>query len=168
MSRLYYPPENRTPTAAPGTPAPAAATAAGASDPANFMQTMSGSPDSSAASTDAGEFTQKIVKMVPTELVTAYTAAVGVISDVANEETRMIAYAVTFLVCLILTPIYLNQQAEAGKPKVVHIVLSTLAFPVWAYLVSGNQIIPEYYDGSLALLATILFSVVTGAIPLKK
>ncbi|WP_417449767.1 hypothetical protein [Kordiimonas sp.] len=154
-SRLYYPPETATPATlattqatarAPGTPAAAAPAASGA----------------------ASEFTQKMVKMVPAELVTAYTAAVAVISDVASDKARMIAYAITFVVCLVLTPVYLNNEAEPGRPKWTHIIISTLAFPVWAYLVSGNQIMPAYYNGSIALLATILFSVVTGAIPLKK
>ena len=152
-SRLYYPPETSTPT-----------TMATAQTTTRVGGMPEGQPPSGAAS----EFTQKMVKMVPAELVTAYTAAVAVISDVAGDKTRMIAYGITFLVCLIATPIYLNNEAEPGKPKWTHIIISTLAFPVWAYLVSGNQVMPQYYNGSLALLATILFSVVTGAIPLKR
>lgn len=175
MSRLYYPPEAKTQKAqtaqalSPDTlktamaskgPAPAAPATSVSATP------VSATPD--AARSGANEFTQKIVKMVPSELVTAYTAGVAVISDVASEKARMIAYGITFLVCFVLTPIYLNQQAEPGMPKWTHIIISTLAFPVWAYLVSGNVIVPQYYDGSIALLATILFSVVSGAIPIRK
>jgi len=163
MSRLYYPPGAKS----------AATPATKSLSPEALTTAVAGTavpppPAPDAARANANEFTQKIVKMVPSELVTAYTAGIAVISDVANEETRMIAYAVTFLVCLVLTPIYLNQQAEPGMPKWTHIIISTLAFPVWAYLVSGNVIVPQYYDGSIALLATILFSVVTGAIPIRK
>jgi hypothetical protein len=163
MSRLYYPPDAKPqPVQTVQSLSPDALKTAVAGN----AEATPATPD--AARADANEFTQKIVKMVPSELVTAYTAGIAVISDVANEETRMIAYGVTFLVCLVLTPIYLNQQAEPGMPKWTHIVISTLAFPVWAYLVSGNVIVPQYYDGSIALLATILFSVVTGAIPIRK
>jgi len=160
MSRLYYPPGAKAAQHA-ATLAAASGVRTATSDAA--MATMAPPPASSAS-----EFTEKIVKMVPSELVTAYTAAVGVISDVAGEDTRLAAYGVTFLVCFLAVPLYLYNEAEPGMPKWTHIIISTLAFPLWAYLVSGNMIMPEYYNGSLALLGTILFSVITGAIPVKK
>jgi hypothetical protein len=61
----------------------------------------------------------------------------------------------------------LNEAADQDdKPKRRQIVIGTIAFPVWAYLVSGSQVIPQYYDAALGVLIATVFSLVSVAIPI--
>lgn len=139
MSRLYYPPAR--------------------------MGTLASGDDSGV---DIGDAAKKIGKIIPTELVTAYAALVSASMSIRFEQLRLPLFGVCFLVCLFLTPYYLNKAADPGKPKRNHIIVSTFAFPIWAYLVSGNQVVPQWYDASVATVIAILFSLVTSLIPLNK
>ncbi|GAB2178262.1 hypothetical protein [Dongia sp. agr-C8] len=139
MSRLYYPPEARGKLATGG----------------------------GGQGFDAGEAGKKIAKLIPAELITGYTGLIGVALNI-RVEWQPYAYAAFFLLCWVLTPFYLNQMAEPGKPKRNHLIVSTLAFPVWAYLVSGHQVIPDYFDAGLATAVAIVFSLITGLIPMNK
>ena len=147
MSRLYYPPEVR-----------AAASDAGVRSAAGSDQ----------AGGSGSEWPQKIAKLIPTELVTAYGALSGAILVVEMEAWRPPLYLVSFVLCMILTPIYLRKADPNNLPKRNHLIVSTIAFPVWAYLVSGNAVVPEHYDAGLATFIAIVFSLITGAIPMNK
>jgi hypothetical protein len=48
----------------------------------------------------------------------------------------------------------------------MHLILSTIAFVVWAYSVSAASAIPNLYDPALAGMATLIFTAVSGVIPL--
>jgi hypothetical protein len=54
------------------------------------------------------------------------------------------------------------------RSKQNQIIVGTLAFPVWAYLVSGSQVIPSYYDASLGTMIAIVFSLISALIPMNK
>jgi hypothetical protein len=84
------------------------------------------------------------------------------------EIARQPAAWICFAICWLLTPAYLNMVADPGKPKRNQIIVGTLAFPVWAYLVSGNQVIPTYFDASLATIIALVFSLLTALIPMNK
>jgi hypothetical protein len=116
---------------------------------------------------DAGEAGKKIAKLIPAEVITGYTGLLGVALNI-RPEWQPYAYGAIFLVCWVLTPFYLNQVADPGKPKRNHLFVSSLAFPVWAYLVSGHQVIPDYFDAGAATALTIVFSLITGLIPMNK
>ena len=145
MSRLYYPPEVR-----------AVSTDSGVRVAANGDQT------------GGTEWPQKIAKLIPTELVTAYGALCGAILVIEREAWRLPLYLTSFVLCMILTPVYLRKADANNLPKRNHLIVSTIAFPVWAYLVSGNAVLPEHYDAGLATFIAIVFSLITGAIPMDK
>lgn len=146
MSRLYYEPAVR-----------AAATRA-----------VSGETDDGRNTGAASEWPQKIAKLIPAELITAYGALGGAILTVELTRLRQPLYIAAFLLCMVLTPIYLRKADANDLPKRNHLIVSTLAFPVWAYLVSGKVVIPEYYDAGLATVSAIVFSLITAAVPMNK
>ena len=111
---------------------------------------------------------EKVVKLVPAELITGYSALISAAANFHDAIARNIGFAISFVLCGVLTPIYLNKMAEAGKPKIVHLVVSTLAFVVWAYYTSGRQVIPQYFNGDYALFGLLVFSLITAVTPLKK
>ncbi|WP_308909418.1 hypothetical protein [Pseudokordiimonas caeni] len=150
MSRLYYPPEK------PSQDFPTFKTAAPGGEPPG------------AGGTEAGEAIKKVALLVPAELITAFTGLVGFCMNIEAPGVRMAVFAVCFIICWVLTPFYLNKMAEAGKPKRNHLIVSTVAFPVWAYLTVGYQVVPDYYDPGIAGISAILFSAISGVIPMNR
>lgn len=117
---------------------------------------------------DVGDAAKKIAKLIPTELVTAYAALVSASLAIRWESVRHPVFWICFAICWGLTPIYLNMVADPGKPKRNQIIVGTVAFPVWAYLVSGGQVIPAYFDAGIATVVAMLFSLATTPIPMNR
>ena len=120
------------------------------------------------AGLDTGDAAKKIGKLIPTELITAYAALVAAALSIQLIGVRLPIFWGCFVLCLVLTPLYLNKVADPGKPKRNQLIISTIAFPIWAYLVSGNQVIPQWYDAGLATVIAIAFSLVSGLVPMNK
>jgi hypothetical protein len=117
---------------------------------------------------DVGDAAKKIGKNIPTELVTAYGALVSAAMTLKWEHFRIWVAFGCLVLCWILTPFYLNMVADKGKPKRNQIIVGTLAFPLWAYLVSGKQIVPDYYDLSLATILAVAFSLIVTFVPMNR
>ena len=118
---------------------------------------------------DSKDYLEKVAKLIPSEIVAGYITMIGLVSSIKliPESGHLWFYIGIFLICILFTIWYMNFQAEKGKPKVIHIVVSTVAFIVWAYTVSGHVIWPEIYDPAIASIILVLFSLVSGKIPLS-
>jgi hypothetical protein len=139
LSRLYYPPP------------PPAGLAAGESAPL-----------------DIKDLAKKVAQIIPAELVTGYTALISFSMNVRWGRVRPWCFLLSFVLCWALTPYYLNKMADPGKPKRNHLIISTIAFAIWAYFVSGQQVIPQCYDTGIASMLLVVFSLLTAAVPLTK
>lgn len=142
MSRLYYENQNIAPSnVSPNT------------DPNN-----------------ANKFLDKVSSIVPAEIIAGYIAMVGFMDkpvDSVVVENQILLWGI-FIFCALLTPIYFYIQAEKNKPKVIHIILSTIAFAVWAYVTSGEKFDVSFYKAETASIILVAFSLVSGLIPLKR
>lgn len=138
MSRLYYPSE-RVPRGA----------------------------NAASTGTTPREAGEKVAKIVPAEIITGYLGLISLCQILKPEEGRNLAIWASFSLCLILTPFYFNMNAEKGKPKVVHITVSTLAFVVWAYWVSGDRVF-AHFNATYAALIAAGFTLVSGLVPFKR
>lgn len=112
-------------------------------------------------------YLEKVAKLVPSEVIAAYIGAIGLVPLVQSSELKAFAAWFVFAVCLVLTPFCLNFQAVEGKPKRIHLTLSTVSFVVWAYAYSGALLPGLPYDPAAASIVMVLFSAVSGVIPLK-
>jgi hypothetical protein len=112
------------------------------------------------------DFAEKVTKLIPSEIISGYLLLTGFVPLIRNLSLHFWFYTGIFLLCLILTPMYLNYLAESGKPKRIHLVVSSLAFIVWAYAVSGSAVIPNYHDAAIASIILVAFTLATGFIPL--
>lgn len=121
-----------------------------------------------ASPVDVGDAAKKIGKNIPTELVTAYGTLVSAAMTLKWQDFHIGAAIGCFFLCWILTPFYLNMVADKGKPKRNQIIVGTLAFPLWAYLVSGKQVVPNYYDVSLATILAVTFSLIVVFVPMNR
>lgn len=115
----------------------------------------------------SSEYFEKVAKLVPAELIAGYVALIGFVPLIRNSNLHPWFFGASFLLCLVLTPIYLNSQAEKGRPKRNHLVVSTVAFVFWAYAVSGSTTWPAIHDPAIASILLVAFSLVSGRIHLK-
>ena len=58
------------------------------------------------------QYAEKIAKLVPSEIIAAYLAIVGLIPSIRYEALQGWVSLFTFILCLGITPLYLNLQAE--------------------------------------------------------
>jgi hypothetical protein len=133
MSRLYYPPQIRT------------TLASGKAD--------GGKPT---------EYAEQIAKVIPAEIITAYSGIIGAAHLSPRPVVQAWIFLIGFILCVIATPTYLYQMSEAGLPKRKNIVLSTIAFPIWAYFTSGSQVVPSIYDAGVGVALVLVFSLISG------
>jgi len=115
-----------------------------------------------------GKAVEKIVKLIPGEVVAGYSALIYLASNVVRESLHIWLYGIAFLVGLAATPTYLYFAANRQKPYVAQMVLSTIAFVPWAYLTTGKQIMPQHYDSALGGFLVVIFALGNGCIPIKK
>jgi hypothetical protein len=129
--------------------------------PTTNSRMMSGQEDS------YKEYGEKVAKLIPSEIIAFYLTAVGLVPLIRFEPAHPFFFGGIFFFCLIITPFYLNIQADKNKPKTIHIILSTFAFILWAYATSGQVVVPMIYDPAIASIALGAFSLVSGKIPLS-
>ncbi len=139
MSRLYYPPAGRT--------------------------TLAGG---NGLYVDPNDALKKVAKLVPGELLTGYMGLISLSMNVENPAVLPWLFVISFILCLVLTPIYLQRMADAGKPKRNHLIVSTVAFVIWAYFVSGQQVLPDWHDTAVATFILVVFSLVSTVIPMNR
>lgn len=118
------------------------------------------------------EYLDKVARLIPSEIIAGYLTMIGFVGSVKNIQAQNIIAWIVFVIGLILTPIYLNKVAEVGKPKRNHLVLSTFAFLVWAYVTTGKQLLetisPNLFDQAIASIILVAFSLISAVIPLNK
>jgi hypothetical protein len=118
------------------------------------------------------DYLNKVARLIPSEIIGGYLTMIGFAGAIKNMQAQNIAAWVVFALGLILTPIYLNNVAEADKPKRNHLILSTIAFLVWAYVTTGKQlsetISPDLFDQAIASILLVAFSLVSAITPLNK
>jgi hypothetical protein len=122
--------------------------------------------------TDTDDYTTRIVKYIPAEVVAFYLAADKLFAkatDVVNaniadifvrDHLRYFSIAV-FVIALVGTPLYIRQQATDDSPWRVQAALSTLAFLIWAYAVQG-QIFASVYSSAIAAFLVLVFTFASG------
>ena len=114
------------------------------------------------------EYGEQVAKLVPSEVVAGYLTCVGLV-DKLRESWRNPGFAAVFVLCLVLTPVYLNKVADPGKPRRNHLIVSSIAFVVWAYSVSGKLVLGDsWYDPALASLLLIVFTLISAVVPLNR
>ena len=118
------------------------------------------------------DYLDKVARLIPSEIIAGYLTMIGFVGAVKDIQAQNIIIWIVFGIGLILTPIYLNKVAEAGKPKRNHLVLSTFAFLVWAYVTTGKQLLetisPDLFDQAIASIILVAFSLISAVIPLNK
>ena len=70
---------------------------------------------------------------------------------------------IALLVGLILTPLFCWYVREDGDAWMANAIVSTVAFPFWAYLM-GAVAFAKFHDGNLAAILILTFTAVSGLV----
>ncbi len=120
-------------------------------------------------SSSGKDYLEKIAKLVPSEIIAGYIAIIGFVPSIKiiPPESLKFVYVSAFVLCLIITGWYIKLQAEKGKPYKIHLIVSMVAFMVWAYAISGHVVFPSFHDVAIGSILLVLFSLISGKIPLS-
>lgn len=83
------------------------------------------------------DFKDRLVKLIPSEIVTAYITLQGLISS--QIKYQQIFILIAFISLLILTPFYLKLVSNVNKAG--QIVFTTVAFVIWVSASGGFKLI---------------------------
>jgi hypothetical protein len=120
----------------------------------------------------ADNYLERIAKYVPGEVL-AFFVFINVILEQAQKtggkSAVMAGVPVTtvaqgaLIIGLVLTPLFVWYVREEGDAWLTNAVVSTLAFPFWAYAL-GAVAFSDYWDGNLAAILLATFTVVSGLV----
>ncbi|NAS14335.1 hypothetical protein [Poritiphilus flavus] len=123
---------------------------------------------------DIKGYLEKVSSLIPAEVIAGYLTMFGFVplidettQGILSKNETTVAWIVFFF-CFLLTPIYLNYQAEKGKPKQIHLIISSVAFVIWSYVTTGASLIPDYYNAALGSIFLVAFSLISGFVKLNK
>jgi len=109
-------------------------------------------------------FLDRVAKYIPAEIVAAYLAIQSLVLGLAPDAPRFAVLLGVLIVLMVVTPVYLWRTAKAdGSPWKLQAGIAVIALPLWAYALVALPEELDIYNGTVAAIALILFSVVVGA-----
>ena len=125
-----------------------------------------------AAAVPGDNYVERMVKYIPGEVI-GFSMLINAILDqamkaggpnaaMAGLPIAAIATGALLIGC-ILTPLFCWYVREDGDAWVLNAVVSTIAFPFWAYLM-GAVAFAKFHDGDLAVILILTFTAVSGLV----
>ena len=117
-------------------------------------------------------YLERMVKYVPGEVIGFSMLINAILAQAAangGPGAAMAGCPVTaiaagaLLVGFALTPLFCWYVRRDGDAWVVNAVVSTIAYPFWAYLM-GAVAFSSFHDGNLAVILVLTFSVISGLV----
>lgn len=119
---------------------------------------------------------EKLMKYIPSEIVGAWIAIQGILAS-GNQEAELVDsnqnislwFILIFL--LILTFFYIKQQTydENKKTAIKQIIISVIAFLIWAYAIGGEPFLSlEFYDSRYGAVLMILYTLTIPLVTLNQ
>lgn len=120
-------------------------------------------------------FQDKVVKLIPTEIVGAYMVLNGIIGlpaatptvaatrfpaapPVSDDTLRLYLIQAVFAILLVLTPLYLAKVAKVTNRR--QLTVTTMSFVVWAYTLGGPFVVWGLYYPLVASVLLVIWSLV--------
>lgn len=106
------------------------------------------------------DYKTKVIKYIPTEIVTAYVTLEGIIK--ASPGATNGVYWMVFILLLILTPLYMwRVTSQAGqKPAWDQIIVSFFSFIIWVMALGGPFATLSWYDPLYGALLLPIFTLI--------
>ena len=118
------------------------------------------------------DYLTRMVKYIPAEIIGCSMLVNAILQQAmisGGGSATMAGFSVTtiavgaLIVGLILTPLFCWYVREDGDAWVVNAIVSTIAFPFWAYLM-GAVAFDKFHDGNLAAILILTFTGVSGLV----
>ena len=119
--------------------------------------------------TPGDDYVARVAKLIPSEVIATYLAIGNLFPAIRDGHIEHTATWTSLVFFWIATPIVLllTGKAENRLPSKTHVVLSTIAFPIWAYNISGQVYLYGLpFNQGLGGIFLILFTFISGLIPL--
>lgn len=107
------------------------------------------------------EFKDKLLKIIPSEIVAAYLAIQGLLAGQGK-------IAITIVICVLFLITFLYLDKIEGVKDSMHKIFSSISFLVWVYAVAPESILGKLYNASLASIILILWTLVIPLIVANK
>ncbi len=127
------------------------------------------STEGAALPIEADGFWDKVIKNIPGDVVAGWTAILGLFKGAAGTlpDQQTITYLwILFGIFMVAVFVWtFRQTSQAGaKPAWTQIVLSTIAFFVWALALGVPFDTLSFYDGRVAAALLIVYTIAAGAV----
>ena len=137
----------------------------------NFLAPASGYGTQGLGVQVADNYLERVTKYVPFEVIAFFIFINAILSQAmkSGPGAMMAGFPVAtialgaLVVAMVLTPLFIWYVREDGDAWFTNAVVSTLAFPFWAYAL-GAVAFAGYHDGNLAAILLATFTVVSGLI----
>jgi hypothetical protein len=130
---------------------------------ARQISTLADVQNQGSSSANVNDFKDRLVKLIPSEIVTAYITLQGLISS--QQENVRLYVSISFVSLLILTPIYLLKVS--GVTKISQIIFTTIAFVIWVMAIGGfGHLFPNVAIFNNNFLGSIILIIYTLLIPI--
>ena len=148
----------------------AEAAPAQATDFGGMFQTTRAQPATGAVAGD--DYLTRMVKYIPAEIIGGSMLVNAILAQAmvsGGDNAAMAGFSVTsiavgaLLIGLILTPLFCWYVREEGDAWMANAIVSTVAFPFWAYLM-GAVAFAKFHDGNLAAILILTFTAVSGLV----
>lgn len=120
----------------------------------------------------AQSYADKVMKLVPTEIVGAYMVLGGIIgyppgatvrvvetaAGIPDETLRAFLIQFTFAVLLVLTPVYLRRVGHVTS--IAQVALSTATFVIWVYSLGGPFVVWGCYYPLMGSVVLVLWALI--------
>lgn len=115
--------------------------------------------DVPSAPSPVNDYKDRLVKLIPSEIITAYVTLKGLISSAGVAGNKQLLLWIVFGILVILNPLYLYYITRVKKAG--QIVFSSFAFVLWVMVIGGtfSNILgfPAEFLGSILLVIYTLF-----------
>jgi len=126
---------------------------------------------STLAAADDG-YLDRVAKYVPGEVLAFFIVINAILNQVVQTSGTGAAMAglpvmavavIMLIVCTVLVPLFVWYVRQEGDAWVINAVVSTVAFPFWAYAL-GATAFAGHWDGNLAAIMLATVTVVSGLV----
>src|SRR6202030_4877948 len=120
----------------------------------------------------ADNYLERVAKYVPAEVIAFFIFINAILEQSLKTGGKgammagcpVVTFAAGALIAgMVLTPLFVWYVREEGDAWLTNAVVSTLAFPFWAYAL-GAVAFDAHWDGNLAAILLATFTVVSGLI----
>jgi hypothetical protein len=117
-------------------------------------------------------YLERMVKYVPAEVIAGSMLINSILAQAMKSDgttATMAGFPVTsiadgaLILGLVLTPLFCWYVREDGDAWIVNALVSTVAFPFWAYLM-GAVAFADHHDGNLAAILVLTFTAMSGLV----